>query len=46
MKNLCISCKDEKIINIHNDDYTLLCVDVNIVVGLQLSKKQFCKENI
>jgi hypothetical protein len=39
MKNLCISSEDEKIINMHNDDYTLLRVDENIVVGLQLSKK-------
>jgi hypothetical protein len=46
MKNLCILCKDEKIINVHNDDYTFMCVDVNIMVKFQPSKIVFCNETI
>jgi hypothetical protein len=39
-------CKDEKIINVHNDDYTFMCVDVNIMVKLQSRKNVFCKDTI
>lgn len=46
MKNLYILCKNEKIINIHSDDYILMCVDINTMVRLQLSKIVFCKETI
>jgi hypothetical protein len=44
MKELHIFYKNEKIINLHCDHHTLLCVDVNIVVWLQLAKIIFYNE--
>jgi len=38
MKELHIFYKNEKIINLHCDDHTLMCVDINIVIWLQLAK--------
>jgi hypothetical protein len=46
MKNLYIFCENEKIINIHSDDYTFMCIVVNIMARFQPSKIIFCKEII
>jgi len=44
MKNLYILCENEKIIKIHSDDYTFMCIDVKLWPDSNLVKFFFARK--